>query len=73
LRAVDDPQQIDPDRRVDVDESLPAVSFGLGDQLVGAVELLAVLRGNSAVVRKLGQVRPASGVGTPAAAVARSI
>ncbi len=42
LQPVDDPQQVEPDRHVHIDEPLPAVCLGLGDQLIGSVELLLV-------------------------------
>ena len=43
LEAVDDAQQVEPDRRVHVNDALASVGCGCGDQLVGSLELVAVL------------------------------
>jgi hypothetical protein len=42
LEAVDDADQVQPDGLVHLDQPLPAVRLGLGDELLGAGELVAV-------------------------------
>jgi hypothetical protein len=59
LGALDDRDQVDPGRFVDLDQALIAVSLAVLDQLLGAGKLLAVL-GQERLVgeeRRTGQAR----------------
>src|SRR5919198_4326359 len=74
FEAVDDPAQVGSDRLVHLDEPLPAVGLRLGDELLGALELIAMggeeLGGGEEVVAGQARVRVRAGLLKREAAVA---